>query len=153
MRRYAVTVTDDPMYRREPIYINRIHPIHAVFLSGTIALFLGSVLADYAYFSSYQIQWADFASWLTAGGLVFGGCALIWSIISLIAADRRTTHSFLYSFFLLATWVIGFLNSLTHAKDAWAVMPMGLILSVIVFVLACISTCIGMAKSGVEDAR
>ncbi len=142
-----MTVTDDPIYRR------RLHPIHAVFLSGTIPLFLGSVLADYAYFSSYQIQWSDFASWLTAGGLVFGGFALIWSIVSLITADRRTTHAFLYTFFLLATWVIGFINSLTHAKDAWAVMPMGLVLSVIVFVLACIATCIGLARFGEGDAR
>lgn len=142
-----MTVNDDPIYER------RLHPIHAVFLSSTIPLFLGSVLADLAYSSSYQIQWSDFASWLTAGGLVFGAFALVWSIVNLIRANRRTTHSFLYPFFLLATWVVGFLNSLTHAKDAWAVMPMGLVLSVIVFLLACISAWIGFAKFGVGGGR
>lgn len=142
-----MTVTDDPIYRR------RLHPLHAVFLAGTIPLFLGSVLSDLAYSSSYQILWSDFASWLTAGGLVFGALALVWSIVSLIRADRRATHSFLYTFLLLATWVIGFLNSLIHARDAWAVMPMGLVLSVIVFLLACASTWIGFAKFGVGGGR
>ncbi|HBS18761.1 MAG TPA: hypothetical protein DD835_13230 [Halomonas sp.] len=32
---------------------------------------LSGTLSDYAYSNSYQIQWATFASWLNAGGLVF----------------------------------------------------------------------------------
>ena len=40
----------------------------------------------------------------------------------------------------LATWIVGFFNALMHARDAWASMPGGLVLSVITFVLACVAT-------------
>jgi len=36
---------------------------------------------------------------------------------------------------LLAAWVIGFVNSLVHAKDAGATLPEGLVLAVLAFVL------------------
>jgi uncharacterized membrane protein len=32
--------------------------------------------------------------------------------------------------------MLGFVNALVHAKDAWATMPSGLILSLLVFLLA-----------------
>jgi uncharacterized membrane protein len=116
-------------------------------------LFLGGLLSDLAYSSSYQIQWTNFASWLIVGGLVFSGFALLWSIIELIRADRRRGQFLVFTLLLFATWVVGFFNSLTHAKDAWAAMPMGLILSVIVVLLACASTWLGFAKFGVGGER
>lgn len=130
-----------------------LHPVHGIFLSGTIPLFLGGLLSDLAYSSSYQVQWSNFASWLIAGGLIFGGFALLWSIINLFRADGRGMHSILYTLLLLATWGVGFFNALTHARDAWAAMPMSLILSVVVFLLACASTWIGFAKFGIGGGR
>lgn len=130
-----------------------LHPIHGVLLAGTVPLFLGGLLSDLAYASSYQIQWNNFASWLIAGGLVFGGFALLWAIINLVRADRRDGHVLLYTLLLLATWITGFFNALTHARDAWASMPTGLILSVILILLACASTWMGFAKFGVGEKR
>ncbi|MCR6650073.1 MAG: hypothetical protein NVV73_00620 [Cellvibrionaceae bacterium] len=130
-----------------------LHPIHGVLLAGTIPLFLGGLLSDYAYFSSYEIQWANFASWLIAGGLVFCGFALLCSIIKLARTHHRHKLTIIYPLALLATWVLGFLNALMHAKDAWASMPDGLILSVIVLLLACGSTWIGFTKFGVGGVR
>lgn len=131
----------------------RLHPIHGVLLSGTIPLFLGGLLSDLAYASTYQIMWSHFASWLIAGGLIFAVLALLWAIINLFRASRRDTHSLLYALLLLITWVVGFLNALIHGKDAWAAMPAGLILSVIVLLLACVSTWIGFAKFGVGGGK
>ncbi len=37
-----------------------------------------------------------------------------------------------YLTLLLATFVVGFFNALVHAKDGWATMPTGLILSAVV---------------------
>jgi uncharacterized membrane protein len=118
-----------------------IHPFHALILAGTVPLFLGALLSDYAYWSSYQIQWANFASWLIAGALVFGAVALLCALIGLFSGRRRG----LYTLVLLATWVLGFINALIHAKDAWAVMPAGIVLSVIVTLLACAATWIGFS--------
>ena len=52
----------------------------------------------------------------------------------------------MYFLLLLATWVLGFINALEHAKDAWATMPQGLVLSVIVTLLACAATWIGLSN-------
>lgn len=138
---------DDRTHRR------RLHPIHGVLLAATVPLFIGGLLSDMAYASSYQIQWSNFASWLIVGGLVFGGGALLWAIVSLIRADHRDGYSFLYFGLLLAMWLLGFINALTHAKDAWASMPTGLTLSAIVALLACAATGIGFAKFGVGGGR
>ena len=109
-----------------------IHPVHAVLLASTLPLFLGALLSDWAYSSTYQIQWTNFASWLVAGGLVFTGLALLWAIID----SFRVGPNWLYLGLLVALFIAGFINALVHAKDAWAAMPAGLILSVIVLLLA-----------------
>jgi len=124
-------------------YSQAVHPLHAVFLAGTVPLFLGAALSDAAYASTYEIQWNNFASWLIVGGLVFAGIALIFVIVDLFRAHRRAAGIVAYGAILLAAWVLGFFNALMHARDAWASMPTGLILSVIVVVLACVATWIG----------
>lgn len=121
-----------------------LHPVHAFLLAAAVPLFLGAMLSDAAYASSYQVQWTNFASWLIAGGLVFGGFALVWAAVELLRADRRGGR-LIYFLLLLAAWVLGFINALVHAKDAWASMPAGLILSVIVVVLAMAATWIGFS--------
>ncbi len=113
-----------------------LHPLHAVLLAGTLPLFLGALLSDWAYADSYQIQWTNFASWLVSGGLVFAGLALVWALIDTLRADSRGGGKWLYFGLLLATFIVGFFNALVHAKDGWAAMPEGLILSGIVLLLA-----------------
>mgnify|MGYP007026474366 FL=1 len=70
-----MTVTTHPDYRYRP------GPLHAMLLAGTVPLFLGALLSDIAYYNSFQIQWANFAAWLIAGGLLFAGLALLLSLI------------------------------------------------------------------------
>ena len=123
----------------EFVPVRAMHPIHAILLAATIPLFAGALLADIAYANSYEIQWTTFASWLIAGGLVFCGIALVAAAVGLFRADRRSGRRILYFLLVLAAWVSGFINALVHAKDAWAVMPEGLVLSVIVAALACIA--------------
>lgn len=124
-------------------YSSVIHPIHAVLLAGTVPLFLGAVLSDWAYASSYHIQWNNFASWLIVGGLFFAGIALVFAIVDLCRASRRAPGIGLYTLVLLATWVLGFFNALMHARDAWAGMPDGLIMSIGCVLLAIVATWMG----------
>ena len=116
----------------------------------TVPLFLGAWLSDYAYWSSHQIEWANFASWLTAGGLVVGALALLCAVIDVIRTRARDGRSLVYTFALLATWILGFINALVHARDAWAVMPTGLVLSIVVALLACMATwiCFSQLRAG-----
>ena len=114
-----------------------LHPVHAVLLAGAIPLFLGALLSDLAYGSTYHVQWKNFASWLAAGGPVYVGLALVWAIVDALRADVRADRArWLYPFLLLATFVLGFINALIHARDGWASMPAGSIFSFIVLALA-----------------
>lgn len=132
--------------RVQPAALRGIHPLHAVLLAGTIPLFLGAMLSDIAYAKTYEIQWNNFASWLIAGGLVYATLALVAAAADLYRADRPGWRSLAYILLLLATWILGFINALVHAKDAWAGMPTGLVLSVIVVALACLATWAGFSS-------
>lgn len=128
-----------------------LHPLHAVLSAFAVPLFLGALLSDIGYAQSHQVQWINFASWLIAGGLLFAGVALLWAALAMLRA--RGARPTLYFLLLLATWGLGFLNALTHAKDAWATMPGGLILSALVALLAIVANAIGYAaacKGGVK---
>lgn len=122
-----------------------IHPFPAFLLAGAVTLFLGALLSDYAYWTSYQIEWSNFASWLIVGAEVFAGGALLFAVIDLVRSRQRGRQS-VYTLVLAAAWVSGFVNALIHARDAWAVMPTGLVLSVIVAVLALVAAWLGFSS-------
>lgn len=124
-----------------------LHPLHAIFLSIPLPLFLGGLLSDLAYSSTYVIQWSNFAQWLIAGGLVGGGLAFAWSVIDLVRSRSWGGRVLAYSLVLLAMWILGFINALVHSKDAWATMPAGLYLSIIVTLLALAASWIGFSRT------
>lgn len=129
-----------------------IHPVHAVFLAGVIPLFAGALLSDIAYFRTYEIQWQNFASWLLAGGLVMAGVALVFAFAGLAPA-RRTPARVLYLVVLAVTWIIGFFNALHHARDAWASMTAGLVMSVIITLLAIAAAWIAFCPPRLGEPR
>ena len=135
-----MTATARHHYRYTP------HPLHAILLAGTVPLFLGALLSDIAYFRTYEIQWSHFSSWLIVGGLVFCGFALLFALVNLVRAAHKKGRPLVYFLLLLLAWVLGFINALEHAKDAWATMPSGLILSVIVTLLVCVAAWIGLSS-------
>lgn len=123
------------------------HPVHIVLMVSTLPLFLGALLSDWAYAVTYQVQWINFASWLIAGALVLLGAALLWTAIDVFRTDApRGGGKWVFAGLVLATFVLGFVNALVHAKDAGATMPAGLILSIIVFLLSLISIVFGFAR-------
>lgn len=120
--------------------------MHAVLAFSALPLFLGALLSDWAYAESYEVQWTNFASWLIAGGLVFAGIALLWATVDVLRSSAtRHRRGALYLVLLLASFVLGFVNALVHAKDAWAAMPAGLVLSVVVLLLVAAASVIGLA--------
>ena len=141
------TITHEPARRI-------IHPVHAILLASSLPLFLGALLSDWAYASTYQIQWLNFASWLIAGALIFAGAALLWAAIDFFRADvARDRAGALSLLVLLTTVVLAFINTLVHAKDAAASMPAGLILSVVILILALFATWLGFSTFRAGAAR
>ena len=122
--------------------------MHAVFALSCVPLFLGALLSDWAYSSSHQIQWVNFAAWLIAGGLLIAGPALLWGAVDVLRSSaNRYRQGLIYLTLLLSTFVVGVINALVHAKDGWAAMPTGLILSAVVVVLAATASAVGLAGS------
>ena len=123
-----------------------LHPLQAILLAGMLPLFLGALLSDYAYSQSFEIQWTNFASWLTAGALVFCGLSLLWAVIDLFWPSRRTGRSWLLAVLLLAIFALGFVSVLVHARDAYAAMPGSLICSIILALLALAAVWTGFSR-------
>jgi uncharacterized membrane protein len=129
-----------------PAYARPIHVVHAILLAFPLPFFLAALVSDVAYWNTFQIQWANFSSWLIAGGLLGGGFAMLWALVDLIRFRRSGNRRPLFYFLaLLAMFVVGFINELVHAKDAWAIMPEGLYLSIAAVLLAFVASWIGFS--------
>ncbi|WP_284734824.1 DUF2231 domain-containing protein [Sphingosinicella terrae] len=129
-----------------------LHPLHAMLLGFPLALFAGAWLADLAYWSSYEIQWANFAAWLNAFGMIFATLVLLWSLAGFVRGPRRGRRA-VYLLLVLAMWVLGLVAGLVHARDAWGIMPLGLWLSAIVALLALAAAWIGYSGLPAREAR
>ena len=136
----------------ESRYALTVRPLHAVFVGGALSLFLGAALSDVAYAMLFDIQWNNFASWLLVGALLFGGVAMVLAIIDLFRPYQRARGIIPYALVLIAAWIVGFFNALIHARDAWASMPTGLVLSVITVVLAGAATWLGFRTPYIRGA-
>jgi uncharacterized membrane protein len=135
-----VSATIAPFRRR------KLHPLNAILLAFPLPLFLGALLSDLAYARLFHVQWANFSSWLIAGGLFVGGFALLWALVDLVRSrPPRRRHAAVFFVVLLAMWGLGLVNAFVHGKDAYAIMPEALWLSAIVALLALVATWIGHA--------
>ncbi len=137
-----------------PGALRPLHPLHAILLAFPLPLFLGALLSDLAYRSSFHVQWANFSSWLIAGGLFVGAFAVLWALVNLFRrGPARKGRLAVYFVALLAMWGLGFVNALIHAKDAWATMPESLYLSAITTLLALVAAWIGYSGFHVGEVK
>jgi uncharacterized membrane protein len=111
-------------------------------------------VSDIAYSRTFHVQWANFSSWLIAGALIGGGLAILCALVSLFRyRGSGSRRPLLYFVILLAMWVLGFINALVHAKDAWATMPEGLYLSAVTTLLALVAAWIGYSGFRTAEVR
>ena len=122
--------------RPVPISIDR-RPVTAMLLPIPIICFIGNLLTDISYLNSGgNLTWLNFATWLNAAGLLFGGIAGAFLLIDSI----RGALGWAAFGFLLSAWIVEFFSALVHSRDGWtAVSGAGLILSIIGVVLILIS--------------
>jgi uncharacterized membrane protein len=99
--------------------------------------FTAALIFDIIYACTANIQWVNGASWLIAIGLVF---AIIPRLINLVqvwfGSGRLQGSPVKLHFWLnLIAIVLAIINAFVHSRDAYAVVPQGLVLSAIVVVL------------------
>ena len=129
-------------------------PIHAILVPFPIVCFTGAMLTDITYSNSPQVQWANFSQWLLAVGLIMGVLAAIFGLIDFLAAGRaRPRIGWFHLGGNAVILVLALFNNLIHARDGWTgVVPTGLTLSVITFLLMLVTGFLGwrMAYAHVE---
>ena len=59
----------------------------------------------------------------------------------------------MYLLLVSASWVLGLINAFEHAKDAFAIMPTGLVLSVIVTLLVIVTAWVGLTNLRSGDVK
>ena len=130
-----------------------IYPLQALWLASPVPLFLGGLLSDLTYSNTFEIQWLNFAAWLIAGGMVFTGFALLWAVVDLIRSRRLRGRGMISFLLLVIGFVFGLINSFVHARDAWATMPDGLVLSTLVLALALGAMWVGLSSPRAGEAE
>lgn len=122
---------------RRPLAIAA-HPIYSALLPIPILCFVGALITDLAYAGSAAMMWLDFSTWLLLAGLIGGGLAGVFLIVEMVRAGRHRSGALSVHFvLLLSAWVTEIFNSFIHARDGWtAVVPTGLLLSILAAVLA-----------------
>ncbi len=130
-----------------PVRETSLSPARALLLGFPVILFLGALLSDIAFYRSYETQWSNFAAWLIAGALLCGGIVLLLCFIDVFRRRPGRGRSGIVLLLVAAMWILGFINALIHARDGWAVMPTGLILSLIVVLLAVATAVVGLTET------
>ncbi|MBO0749315.1 MAG: DUF2231 domain-containing protein [Porphyrobacter sp.] len=130
-------------------------PIHAMFVPFPIVCFTGALLTDIVYSKTPQVQWANFSQWLLAIGLIMGVIAAIFGLIDFLGAGRARPRIGWYHFGGNAlVLVLAFFNNLVHARDGWTgVVPTGLTLSIITFLLMLVTGHLGARMAYRHVAR
>jgi uncharacterized membrane protein len=130
-------------------------PIHAMLVPFPIVCFTGALLSDITYSNSPQVQWANFSQWLLAVGLIVGVLAAIFGLIDFLAAGR--TRPRIGWFHLIGNAIVlllALINNFVHSRDGWTgVVPTGLTLSVVTFVLMLVTGFLGWRMAYRHVAR
>ncbi len=106
-----------------------------------VGFFAAALMFDIIYLYSQEIFWTQAASWLIAFGLFLAviprliNLVQVWITGSYPQGSAVKIHFWAY----LIAVVLAIFNAFIHSRDAWAVVPTGVILSaltVIVLVIA-----------------
>lgn len=99
--------------------------------------FVAALIFDAVYTNTAVVMWFKSAAWLIAIGLVFAviprliNLARVWFPGSRSSTARDKGAFFLYLFGIVAAIV----NAFVHSRDAYAIIPEGLWLSILTVVL------------------
>ncbi|UHS60735.1 DUF2231 domain-containing protein [Agrobacterium vaccinii] len=114
------------------------YPFQSLFVPFPFVCFSLALGTDIAFWQTANLMWQNFSAWLLFAGLVFGGLAILAGVVDVLRARTRPMRpSFFAIVLFLVMLVLAFANSLVHAGDGWtAVMPYGLLLSAVTFVVS-----------------
>ncbi len=109
--------------------------LHPLFVAAGAALLIGALVTDIIYAQTLLFQWNNFSIWLITGGLILAALAGLALLID-VALGRAGPINWLRFVLLVGAALLSLLNAFVHSRDAYtAVVPQGLMLSVVVAVI------------------
>ncbi|MGR4049194.1 DUF2231 domain-containing protein [Kosakonia cowanii] len=106
-----------------------------------LGFFTAAWIFDILYLKSFQIMWTDAASWLIAIGLVLAIVPRLINLVQVWITQRplATAAVKIHFWLWLVAIVLAIFNAFVHSRDAYAVVPLGVILSTAVVALLLIA--------------
>jgi uncharacterized membrane protein len=124
-------------------------PVFATLVQFPAVCFTGTLLTDIMYQQTTLFMWNNFSAWLLTFGCVMAAFAGIAGLITWIKYPhvRRLRFAGLHAACSLAALALSIVNAFVHSRDAYvAVVPQGLTLSAVVFVLMLLATWFGWPR-------
>lgn len=123
-------------------------PTHAGLMLIPFTCFLLAMIADIAYWTTVNLMWLNFSSWLLFAGLVAAGLVALWALVEHIARPIVRPATWVYVIGYLVTLCLALVDNLVHAADGWsAIVPYGMWLTVAVVVVLLITLLAGRARA------
>lgn len=129
-----------PTQTRNPVSTAKLfgHPLHPILVTLPIGLFAATLLFDLIYWGSGMEMWATAALWLLGAGLLAAALAAIAGLIDFVG-DRRIRDISDAWQHAIANVILVFIQLFSfyqrYRYGASAVIPLGLVLSLIAVVI------------------
>ncbi|WP_312691452.1 DUF2231 domain-containing protein [Kosakonia sp.] len=106
-----------------------------------IGFFVAAWIFDILYLKTVQIMWTDAASWLIAIGLIIAILPRLINLVQVWFTQRTAAEPGVKTHFWLSLCaiVLAIVNAFVHSRDAYAVVPLGVVLSTVVVALLLIA--------------
>jgi uncharacterized membrane protein len=124
-------------------------PVYATLSKVPAVCFTATLLTDIMYWQTKLFMWNDFSGWLITFGCVMAAFAGIAGLLTWIKHPhvRRLPFAAAHALCSLLALVLAIVNAFVHSRDAYvAVVPQGIELSAVVFVLMLLATWFGWPR-------
>jgi uncharacterized membrane protein len=111
------------------------HPIHPMLIPFPVAFFVSTFVCDLVYWQSGYASWATAATWLLGAGIVMAALAAVAGLTDVLGDERirALNDAWLHAGGNIVAVLIEIYNwYIRYEQGAAAVVPMGMILSLIV---------------------
>ncbi len=111
--------------------------VYSLFHPVPLGFFVAGWISDIVYIFSTEIIWTTAASWLIAAGLIIAiiprliNLVQVWVGVAYPQGSAVKVHFWSY----LVAMVLEIFNAFIHSRDAFAVVPAGVILSTLAVIL------------------
>ena len=112
--------------------------------------FVAALVFDAAYFATAEVMWGKSAAWLISLGLLFAFLPCVVDLFRVWLLRRAAAR--VSSLLKFAGIVLAIFNAFVHSRDAYAVMPAGLWLSIATVLLLALGEAL-LAVSAEEVAH